>query len=217
MCLSRCATCAASAGAYERVLGSAGLRRLVNRPAMVGFGKKYPEFWLNARPGLTPLPAGHRHPYLPPRRRTRMRCARSTPRPCGPVGWTPGAPGPRQGGDDALLRGLRPGSGRQQARGGDLSPQGLTSHDRSPHANRLRRRGGHPTGPLVPPAFSGRAAKRDPETVPHRPGPGRRQARRGRDPAASRARRCASRRCPPRPPRSRWRRPIPRRSGKSRR
>jgi catechol 2,3-dioxygenase-like lactoylglutathione lyase family enzyme len=46
----------ASAGAYETVLEPAGLRRLVDRPAMVGFGKNYPEFWLNARPGVTPLP-----------------------------------------------------------------------------------------------------------------------------------------------------------------
>ena len=47
----------ASADAYGRVLGALGYQRLVERPATVGFGKKYPEFWLNARPGLTPLPA----------------------------------------------------------------------------------------------------------------------------------------------------------------
>jgi catechol 2,3-dioxygenase-like lactoylglutathione lyase family enzyme len=45
-----------SAKAYGRVLGALGYQRLVERPATVGFGKKYPEFWLNARPGLTPLP-----------------------------------------------------------------------------------------------------------------------------------------------------------------
>jgi catechol 2,3-dioxygenase-like lactoylglutathione lyase family enzyme len=48
---------AASAAAYQKVLGALGLARLVDRPATVGFGKKYPEFWLNARPGVTPLPA----------------------------------------------------------------------------------------------------------------------------------------------------------------
>jgi catechol 2,3-dioxygenase-like lactoylglutathione lyase family enzyme len=48
----------ASADAYESVLDAAGLRRLVDRPATVGFGKNYPEFWLNARPDLTPQPAG---------------------------------------------------------------------------------------------------------------------------------------------------------------
>jgi len=46
---------AASAAAYDHVLGAIGLRRLVERPATVGFGKKYPEFWLNARPAQTPL------------------------------------------------------------------------------------------------------------------------------------------------------------------
>jgi catechol 2,3-dioxygenase-like lactoylglutathione lyase family enzyme len=44
-----------SADAYERVLDTAGLRRLVDRPAMVGFGKNYPELWLNSRPDLSPL------------------------------------------------------------------------------------------------------------------------------------------------------------------
>jgi catechol 2,3-dioxygenase-like lactoylglutathione lyase family enzyme len=46
----------ASAEAYESVLDAAGLRRLVDRPGTVGFGKNYPEFWLNARPNLTPQP-----------------------------------------------------------------------------------------------------------------------------------------------------------------
>jgi catechol 2,3-dioxygenase-like lactoylglutathione lyase family enzyme len=45
----------ASADAYEAVLDTAGLRRLVDRPAMVGFGKNYPEVWLNARPKMSPL------------------------------------------------------------------------------------------------------------------------------------------------------------------
>ena len=34
---------------YEAVLGAIGLSKLVVRPATVGFGKKYPEFWLNLR------------------------------------------------------------------------------------------------------------------------------------------------------------------------
>jgi catechol 2,3-dioxygenase-like lactoylglutathione lyase family enzyme len=40
-----------SAAFYETVLAPLGYRKLVERPASVGFGKKYPEFWLNARPG----------------------------------------------------------------------------------------------------------------------------------------------------------------------
>lgn len=35
-----------------------GLAPLVTRDATVGYGKKYPEFWLNARPGMAPVPAG---------------------------------------------------------------------------------------------------------------------------------------------------------------
>ena len=34
---------------YERVLAPLGLKRLVSRDAAAGFGKRYPEFWLNLR------------------------------------------------------------------------------------------------------------------------------------------------------------------------
>ena len=44
---------AASAAFYEAVLEPLGLTRLVDRPHTVGFGKRYPEFWLNARPEMT--------------------------------------------------------------------------------------------------------------------------------------------------------------------
>lgn len=47
---------ALSATFYEAVLAHLGLNRFVDRPATVGFGKKYPEFWLNHRP------AGDRQP-----------------------------------------------------------------------------------------------------------------------------------------------------------
>jgi catechol 2,3-dioxygenase-like lactoylglutathione lyase family enzyme len=42
---------------YERALAPLGLSRLVTRPAMVGFGKTYPELWINLRnamPRLSP-------------------------------------------------------------------------------------------------------------------------------------------------------------------
>jgi catechol 2,3-dioxygenase-like lactoylglutathione lyase family enzyme len=42
-----------SAAIYERVLAPLGLARLVERPGTIGFGKKYPEFWLNHRPNMT--------------------------------------------------------------------------------------------------------------------------------------------------------------------
>jgi len=38
---------------YETALAPLGLARLVSRPATVGFGKNYPEFWINLRPGMT--------------------------------------------------------------------------------------------------------------------------------------------------------------------
>jgi catechol 2,3-dioxygenase-like lactoylglutathione lyase family enzyme len=46
----------ASALFYERVLAPLGYARLVERPATVGFGKKYPEFWLNLRTAIPPIP-----------------------------------------------------------------------------------------------------------------------------------------------------------------
>jgi catechol 2,3-dioxygenase-like lactoylglutathione lyase family enzyme len=47
---------AAGGAFYERVLAPLGHTRLVERPATIGFGKKYPEFWLNLRPDLAPAP-----------------------------------------------------------------------------------------------------------------------------------------------------------------
>ena len=45
----------AAARFYEAVLGAIGYVRLRNRPATIGFGKRYPEFWLNHRPGMAPV------------------------------------------------------------------------------------------------------------------------------------------------------------------
>ena len=42
----------AAARFYEPVLAAIGYAKLVARPATVGFGKRYPEFWLNRRPGM---------------------------------------------------------------------------------------------------------------------------------------------------------------------
>ena len=50
---------AASTRFYEAVLAPLGMTRLETRPATVGFGKSYPEFWLNLRKDLTLAPAGH--------------------------------------------------------------------------------------------------------------------------------------------------------------
>ncbi len=42
---------------YEAVLATLGLARLETRQATVGFGKKYPEFWINLRGDMTPVEA----------------------------------------------------------------------------------------------------------------------------------------------------------------
>ena len=41
---------------YELVLAPLGLSRLVTRPATIGFGKSYPEFWINLRSDMAPVP-----------------------------------------------------------------------------------------------------------------------------------------------------------------
>jgi catechol 2,3-dioxygenase-like lactoylglutathione lyase family enzyme len=41
-----------SARFYEATLAPLGLSRLVSRPRTVGFGKSYPEFWINFREGM---------------------------------------------------------------------------------------------------------------------------------------------------------------------
>jgi catechol 2,3-dioxygenase-like lactoylglutathione lyase family enzyme len=43
---------AASAAFYRRALAPLGYVHLVERPGTAGFGKKYPEFWLNLRAGM---------------------------------------------------------------------------------------------------------------------------------------------------------------------
>jgi catechol 2,3-dioxygenase-like lactoylglutathione lyase family enzyme len=47
---------------YEATLEPLGLTRLVTRPATIGFGKAYPEFWINLRAGMAkvaPESGGH--------------------------------------------------------------------------------------------------------------------------------------------------------------
>jgi catechol 2,3-dioxygenase-like lactoylglutathione lyase family enzyme len=48
---------AASARFYEAVLAPLGFSKLESRAATVGFGKTYPEFWINLRTGLASQPA----------------------------------------------------------------------------------------------------------------------------------------------------------------
>ena len=48
---------AASTRFYESVLATIGHAKLVVRQSTVGFGKTYPEFWLNHRPRMAPAAA----------------------------------------------------------------------------------------------------------------------------------------------------------------
>lgn len=52
-----------AAGAfYERLLAPLGYAKLVERPGSIGFGKRYPELWLNLRSNMAPAatnPGGH--------------------------------------------------------------------------------------------------------------------------------------------------------------
>jgi len=43
---------------YEAVLAPLGLTRLVTRPATIGFGKAYSEFWINLRAGMSDVDEG---------------------------------------------------------------------------------------------------------------------------------------------------------------
>ncbi|KWV50873.1 lyase [Bradyrhizobium macuxiense] len=45
-----------SARFYEPTLAALGLTRLVTRPATIGYGKAYPEFWINLRASMAAVP-----------------------------------------------------------------------------------------------------------------------------------------------------------------
>ena len=49
----------AAARFYEQALAPLGHVRLVEREGTVGFGKRYPEVWLNHRPGRRAEPSGN--------------------------------------------------------------------------------------------------------------------------------------------------------------
>lgn len=50
---------------YEAVLATIGYSKMIVRATTIGFGKKYPDFWINHRPDMTaPDPAGGVHVCL---------------------------------------------------------------------------------------------------------------------------------------------------------
>ena len=49
-----------SAAFYDALLAPLGMQRIAERPRTIGFGKRYPELWLNLREGTTqPEGSGH--------------------------------------------------------------------------------------------------------------------------------------------------------------
>lgn len=79
---------------YEAVLGAIGLTCLVRRETTVGFGKRYPELWLNHRPGMPRIgePSGT-HVCLRARSEDLVRAFHAAALAHG--GSDDGAPGPR--------------------------------------------------------------------------------------------------------------------------
>ena len=53
-----------SARFYETVLGALGYIKHDVRPATVGFGKRYSEFWINLRPQMSAVPDSGHHVCL---------------------------------------------------------------------------------------------------------------------------------------------------------
>jgi catechol 2,3-dioxygenase-like lactoylglutathione lyase family enzyme len=86
----------ASAAFYQRALEPLGMVELVHRTTTVGFGKKYPEFWLNARPHMQPVEPGTGvHVCLRARSVEAVQAFHTRAVESG--GMDDGSPGPRQG------------------------------------------------------------------------------------------------------------------------
>jgi catechol 2,3-dioxygenase-like lactoylglutathione lyase family enzyme len=79
---------------YERVLAPLGYSRLVSREATIGFGKRYPELWLNLRSNWSAPTDGGMHLCLRAQSEESVRAFHEEALACG--GTDDGAPGPRQ-------------------------------------------------------------------------------------------------------------------------
>jgi catechol 2,3-dioxygenase-like lactoylglutathione lyase family enzyme len=83
-----------SARFYEAALATLGLSRLVTRPATIGFGKSYPEFWINLRAGMPKAaPGSGTHICLRARSAADVDAFHAAALKAG--GASDGAPGPR--------------------------------------------------------------------------------------------------------------------------
>jgi catechol 2,3-dioxygenase-like lactoylglutathione lyase family enzyme len=81
---------------YEALLATIGHNKLVTRPGTIGFGKKYPEFWLNERRAMTPVdPDSGTHICLRAPSAAAVQAFYEAAMKSG--GASDGAPGPRSG------------------------------------------------------------------------------------------------------------------------
>ena len=104
---------------YEAVLAAIGYGKLVVRPTTIGFGKKYPDFWLNERRAMTPAdPDSGTHICLRASSVEAVQAFHAAAMAGG--GASDGPPGPSAGIQRRLLRGLRARSRGQQDRSGDV-------------------------------------------------------------------------------------------------
>jgi catechol 2,3-dioxygenase-like lactoylglutathione lyase family enzyme len=85
---------AASAAFYDRLLAPLGYRRIAERPTTIGFGKKYPEFWLNLRASMPADSNPGTHVALRAASQEAVRAFHAAGLDNG--GTDDGAPGPRQ-------------------------------------------------------------------------------------------------------------------------
>jgi catechol 2,3-dioxygenase-like lactoylglutathione lyase family enzyme len=85
---------AAAARFYEILLAPLGYTKLIVRPTTIGFGKKYPEFWLNERRDMAPVdPGGGAHICLRAPDARSVQALHAAALAAG--GASDGAPGPR--------------------------------------------------------------------------------------------------------------------------
>lgn len=84
---------ARSAAFYDAVLAPLGYHRIVDMAERVGFGKRYPEIWLNARPGMAPAGDG---PHVCLRAKTEEAVREFHDAAVSHGGASDGEPGPRQ-------------------------------------------------------------------------------------------------------------------------
>jgi catechol 2,3-dioxygenase-like lactoylglutathione lyase family enzyme len=85
---------AAAGRFYDAILAPLEFVRLVERAGTIGYGKRYPEFWLNNRPELTPATNTGAHVCLRARSEAVVTSFHEIALSLGAVDG--GAPGPRQ-------------------------------------------------------------------------------------------------------------------------